>query len=56
MSGETNVAGAESLAGAMERASKMPDSHEEFVGQGLWDEGNVWFGDWGKWEDSSNDK
>jgi len=51
MSSVTCVEGTESLVGAMERAEKMPDCMSDCGVNGLWDEGNVWFGDWGKWED-----
>lgn len=45
---EENVA----LLGAIERADRLPEhtassldpSHE------VWTDGDVWFGDWGKWE------
>jgi len=58
MSSATCVEGGESLIGAMERASKMPDSRSESRDNDprAWDEGNVWTDDWGKWEDCSSDK
>lgn len=56
MSSVTCVEGTESMTGAMDRASHMPDSRSEVVDNNLWDEGNVWTGDWGKWEDHSKDK
>jgi hypothetical protein len=58
MRNATCTEGVESLTGAMERTAKMPDCRavSNSDDSGTWDEGNVWFDDWGKWEKCDDDR